>query len=504
MSTKDTNFDSSVAEPSSETQVEPEIKKLEDRLESEVLGLLVELLNSCGENDRRSIVMEISELKKQKKISQSDILEAINAAIRKDPNQSFWGYLSRGTGKDVIKKFPELMEYEMEGFDDFIPTDSLEASWELFQGYFSLRKKRKERNKPSGFAGDISLDTIIEAKKAKETDAGLTDKEKRDRMIDAVMLEMVFKAQRINEGNNGTILRLDIDILDEKTRELAMEVGLIQEGNNIFKLLKIYRAGDGEQEVNNQRSAYEIVNEASKKGLEVTKVPKVYSMREIKSPNKEISELIRMHAHLDLTQDRVECIVMEYLEGEDLGTYIWKEYAKQIIKKIADSKESIVSEVEEEAVAGCKTFFDIQDYIKALQQRFEPALKGRLLEFMARTPANEKEVRKESEVNVRNAKKIQDVLVQGGFVIDQSIYDKVNNTIEAFREQGLVYLDAHERNIMLVGDDVYTIDFGKCKKIKRPVTGNQDAEAFASVEDNPEGRPIDRSVVEFLKIFVQK
>jgi hypothetical protein len=93
------------------------------------------------------------------------------------------------------------------------------------------------------------------------------------------------------------------------------------------------------------------------------------------------------------------------------------------------------------------------------------------------------------------------MLQKSGFRIAPEIYAKIRNTILQFRRQGFVYLDAHERNVMLSGHDVYLIDFAKCKDVGHPIHEG-DTDAFGDINDNPKGDPIDMHVVDFLGAFM--
>ncbi|MBD3281675.1 hypothetical protein GF391_02920 [Candidatus Uhrbacteria bacterium] len=106
-------------------------------------------------------------------------------------------------------------------------------------------------------------------------------KERIERFIDTRLNQLLEQqCQKVNEGNNGAILKLHIEDVPEDLLEVLKEAGIAIETDQAVKVLKFYAMGRGEAEFEMQRKAQEIV--AKYDGDQpMAKIPKVHMYRDL-------------------------------------------------------------------------------------------------------------------------------------------------------------------------------------------------------------------------------
>lgn len=489
-----------------EAQVERGMK-----LHPETLAAIRQMLANSSEKDKerfKALLKDIFTPVRGAQVEPKKIQTAMFELVRNGGQTKFWLFLKNNL--DLVMEYAPavaqgIRSKEIEGLDDIEPED---LSWEIFNKYLSVRKKVEARqlHEKNFRASDIpQLEDLmrIVARETRESNLDLTEAEQ---LPNALGLMLLLKSQRINEGNNGAIFLVENSQLDESLKSKAVETGLVRENeaNSAMKILKVYAHTAGKQEADNQKKAGEILKQAAAAGQNVARVPEILWESELKLGQGTIHDMIQKTTGLDRVGSELNAIAMEHIRGQDLATYIWKEFAKALHKLMAEHGLPLEPNADQ-GVDGMQTFFEIQEYVRSLQSSFgrRSALGPYLLDYLDRMPATPKEQTREANLNRGNAKKIQTLLLKTGFTLDPKIYLALKNSIQAFREAGFAYLDAHERNVMLTPDnEVVLVDFAKFKNAGRPIAGDADSAAFHSLEDNPNGLPLDTSVVSFLEPFV--
>lgn len=278
--------------------------------------------------------------------------------------------------------------------------------------------------------------------------------------------ELFNHANVVNEGNNGIILKLSLDEVASGVLSglRARGVDLLRDedgrNNTAVKLLKVYRKGLAESEFTRQQRAFKLINESSqpRESLALVAEPLLFSDLTIEedlegSGNKHdlarLQELGFPTRTITLPDGREqqcaegEFIVMDYLQGKDLATYMYE----WIIAHAPEEKQYLLPNTQ---------FSSFNELARAVYT---------VLDLPNPTHGESEQIR-------NNAKKIFAELERTGFQINKHIIDQLSNTIRIFEQGKLALADAHERNIFVVGEpaDVsnyhgdhvqsYILDFG--------------------------------------------
>ncbi|MBP7133722.1 hypothetical protein KBA73_00745 [Patescibacteria group bacterium] len=417
-------------------------------------------------------------------------------------------------GRFLETQFPALHQ-AIKGPGDIRARVSPEdLPWKVYRKYLLRRRamdvrqeeERVQQNKETTFLARF----LEELKRdiAKKGELPIEVSERKELVLDFALLQSLRAGRRMNEGSNGVIYKIDVGDLPVSERGIVMESGLFPvEDTSAIKILKVYSTEAGHIETVNQRKAALFLKEARAQGKNVARVPEAHLDHVIAFETPELQEAFRRVLKIDSIGAKVNCIAMEYIEGEDLATHIWRAYARAFVRKVVKSdpgQSTGITEEELEYLEKPSTFNEIRNYVTTLERRANilPELRSLLLEEV-RPGHTQAALVKERMAHDRNAKRMSGLLLQDGFTIDPDLFDKISNSMDVFRENGLVYLDGHERNIMLRSDgEVFVIDFEKCKWLNRPVRGDGDEEAFTEPLMNPHGEPLDKRMLQFLQQFL--
>lgn len=326
----------------------------------------------------------------------------------------------------------------------------------------------------------------------------------RERKLEVALLDALVYGQRINEGMNGVIFRVDLENLPKEDVAIALDAGIFGERDAVsaIKVLKVYRENAASNEYKNHRLVEGVLRDASRRGLRVASVPELYALHTIHLSSEKVRHAYRVLTEMPDLSEYVSCIGMEFIEGEDLGSYLWRQYGRALIRRcaqldllgieaMADTLKALERPSDYHRVRGLVD--GIQKWLVAL-----PEAKHLVLEA-APLPRNDAERIKVFQASQRNMRRMISVLKGEGFAIDRSIYEVIRTTIQVCRDAGIALLDCHERNIMITPrNEVVFIDFEKIRHVPRPVVGDGDVEAFYDMEMNPGGLPIDKSVLSML------
>ena len=267
---------------------------------------------------------------------------------------------------------------------------------------------------------------------------------------------------KINEGNNGIIVEVnltDTDIPTKENPENTNKQNFSETTNNssIAKIMKLYNTRDtvlGQQEYDKQLKAHSILTEAKKRGLNVADVPAPLLQHDVHL-DEELS--VKLQSYGAEVDTHAEVILMDRVEGKDIATTLYQ----TLLENHPDAQHLKHEHIEDWA------FDELQEEISRIFFYEPENLTGGVHD---RAAAQERVFRKNSVI-------LQEEIAKLGIKINPNILDQIKNSIKAFRENGLGLLDAHERNFMVNGDittseaELSIIDFGDAiDKGEYPIT----------------------------------
>lgn len=274
---------------------------------------------------------------------------------------------------------------------------------------------------------------------------GMTLVEK-EKILEEQIKYLLYEAHKINEGQNGIILKVDGFLQDSGT-----------ESSSVAKVLKVYNRehfGFGSSEYGKQKQAKDILdqNRADFNG-ELAYVPTPLLYRDVLLGDDLAEKIRNLGAHV---ADRSEVLFMDEVPGKDLATILYTEILKR-----HPSAEYLRNE-------------DFDSWsISDLQQEV-----ARLFFAHAKTVNGSLEQRAQIHERVfrANAETLIEELSSVGFHIDPRVINIIKNSLKCLRRNGIAMLDAHERNFMIEGNienlgdgKVYIVDFGDAENKGRPV-----------------------------------
>lgn len=259
----------------------------------------------------------------------------------------------------------------------------------------------------------------------------------------------------VNSGHNGIILRfLESELPPEIQKAVSFDRKENPEGSLKAKALKIYRRGDAHKEFAALRHARKIVAENERDSAPFAHVPKSHASYDL-----EISDNFQRFLNENgaaLTDRWVGVIVMDYIEGIDLATLLYREALFRTYQEGDLYAPEDLDHI---------SFDDLHRLLGEKLHFAKPGGKSR----------DESERRYEEEkVNNENAERLFAVLEEKKFVLPPAILAQVQNTIEAFHKNRLFHNDLHERQIILKDGDLedpktFIIDYGTASE-QRPST----------------------------------
>lgn len=247
--------------------------------------------------------------------------------------------------------------------------------------------------------------------------AGEREDREHERMLDFLAEQMLLNASKMDEGVNGIIFHLNVEILDESLKQFAESKALDFESERALKMLKVYRKGEGEREFDLQKRAYEILNK--KNAGTQARIPKPLFYRDIQLSPQARAQL---EETVGFSEEHAEIIVMELIQGKDLGTYL-VDAAKKLRAKEGDDEDP-------ERIL-------LDDVLTRF--RFSALDEG-------------------------DAAILYHYLREKQFSLNPSIIQALSAGIESLHRGKMAHRDLHERNVMISEDDgsvdVWIIDFG--------------------------------------------
>ncbi|MGD1003463.1 MAG: hypothetical protein ABR884_02710 [Minisyncoccia bacterium] len=258
-----------------------------------------------------------------------------------------------------------------------------------------------------------------------------------------------------NIGTKGLIIKI---LKEELPKEIQEEMGIWDneqdEGESAslaVKALKIFNHEDARHEYEAQLEARNIVQQArSEKPL--AKVPRVGSFHEI-TVNKKTQDFLNKNGTY-IADGKVGLIVMDFIEGMDLATLLYREALKRNTSEERDYSDEYIDSL---------PFDQLRWEVSTMLNFSKPGGKSR----------NEGErIFEEETVKAGNAKALFHWLSTHGFVLPQKLLDQIKNTVELFHKNELFNNDLHERNVIVQNGDLehpqaYIIDYGSATRGKR-------------------------------------
>jgi serine/threonine protein kinase len=268
----------------------------------------------------------------------------------------------------------------------------------------------------------------------------------RKRISEEAIRELLEAKHTIsNAGSKGIIFKFSDADIPEALRtvtEGSEARPATENASYAIKALKIYNTGEAEKEFEAMRRAHEVTADAEQKEA-LAPVPETSDFYEIEISETFQEFLNQNGAHL--TQKKVGVIFMDYIEGEDLATLLYKEALRRqpgnpYVEEYIDTL----------------SFNELHREVGAALHFARPGGKSR---------DEGERVFEEEMVKAANAKKLVQHLRKAGFTLPKEILTQLENTIDLLHRNGVFHNDLHERNVIIKDADLenprsYVIDFG--------------------------------------------
>lgn len=288
------------------------------------------------------------------------------------------------------------------------------------------------------------------------------DAELKKRFLETRILELIeLHSEKTNEGMNGYIMRLRSNNVPVQTLQELREQGVdLPKEDQAMKILKIYSVGEGVHEAEMQQRARAILREKGGDSTQYAQVPDVFFIKEISLTD---SSRQRLHERgVALSSDHAEVIGMEFVEGDDLATALYREVLKRKVQEHGETFLGLPHSVEKMNIR------ELQEYVARILDFRRPGGK-------AVTEAERQH--EQRQVTTENTAKLTSYLRRSGFVLDSRIVSQIKNTLELLHDNQFAHRDAHHRNIMVKGSltknalstetpETFLIDFGTAATFK--------------------------------------
>ncbi|MFA5126572.1 MAG: lipopolysaccharide kinase InaA family protein [Patescibacteria group bacterium] len=282
-----------------------------------------------------------------------------------------------------------------------------------------------------------------------------------DEPIEHLLETCLLEGVKTDEGNKGIILELAIDKLPAGWQEqLLGEEENAQSGQLAAKVIKIFLPGKIEHEAHMQRRAHDIIADQADQSA-YAKVPHAYCHKEITVHDPSLLSKLKTWG-VTAVGDRVGFMVMDFVQGEDLATHLYK-HIIQHDHRLRDLKQRM-------GRGERLTFNDIRDRVQvAMGFERPPAQAGQVAEFI---------------FEAANLDRLMVALKKYDFHLEQHILDKLQNTIRLLHDNNIYHNDLHERNIILKLDesgqivDVYLVDFDRALDMEDISVAGRDSDVL--------------------------
>src|SRR3989339_159262 len=297
-------------------------------------------------------------------------------------------------------------------------------------------------------------------------------------------LEFALKiaARKINEGNNGVVLEVEFSKLPAEIQAglFGIHPDLAENnGESVFKILKIYTGGQGKKEFELQQDACQILADSEISGVSVPK-PEMYRDLEIKEGGT--AKLLEDWGIKVGDDKRIEILSMDLVKGYDLATWIYRQFIlqhPQVIKRA-------FPDFDFEGIAQNIQSMDIDSLVDLVCKVVGFKHKYRHLDDSSEAI----EERRQLALTIKEK-------LEHKSLLDKEVVELISTAINTLHRAGLYHRDLHLRNIMIERlldgkDEIKILDFGNAKKVdpnnERAVNG-----VYKTNEERDEG------VIKFLR-----
>ena len=249
---------------------------------------------------------------------------------------------------------------------------------------------------------------------------------------------LIESSRIIGRGKDGIVFRLSGEEVEPEEMDALVSEGLIQgeePADFAAKILKVYRPGSGQKEFELQEEARRILDSVQTPEPSVCAIPRAFI-----AGDRHINEKTRtlLNGYGAEVKDHAELIVMDYIDGKDLGTIMY-DFVLEGTGIDQEFLEDLSYEEKEQQVGNIVGF-----------------------EIPSGNGATPEEIESErSLVFARNEQKLITYMRKHGFVLDPSIIDKLERTLHVLHKNKFHHNDLHKRNVMIGKDGTpYLIDFG--------------------------------------------
>jgi tRNA A-37 threonylcarbamoyl transferase component Bud32 len=283
------------------------------------------------------------------------------------------------------------------------------------------------------------------------------EKELSPEAVEKIAETVLLHGEYANEGNNAVILQLPLEELKEQLPTESIKYLLpSEEGPNrvASKVLRFFEAGKISQETANQERARQIIEEQDKETrAKMAKVPRTYLHTDLQIKNPEVRQALRRFG-VEIKGDKVGVMMMDYIEGADLMTYLFRKLLV-VVPEEQTRHRAQIEHVKRQLEINPKTvtFEELHLAVKTFLSLESP-----------RALDSDSQILR---LDINNRKKVFEALQRYNIILDSEVYKKLELTLRILHENGLYHNDLHERNVMLELDeqgnilDVYLLDFDK-------------------------------------------
>lgn len=276
----------------------------------------------------------------------------------------------------------------------------------------------------------------MSAEKSPETQKDI-DRLNRD-IAEAHIVTMLEHYRRVNEGANAIIGLVNFSELDERLIKYFFDDKGKEKPENeklAIKMLKVYADPQmAHEEGERQIKAREIL---LANPIEGVSIPEIYFCDTVPVFSQTLKEHLEAEG-IDVDKGGIGVVLMDFVDGEDMMAYIYKEIIKKFQEVNPEQNEKQLEfnpgfkEVDKHLEHG-----DEINFLK-LEERASLAID---LKVASTTKAKQ-------EVRDENTKKIIKFLADTGFVLDPSIIERLQKVTATLHKNGFFHRDLHERNIM--------------------------------------------------------
>lgn len=303
------------------------------------------------------------------------------------------------------------------------------------------------------------------------------EKEDLDSAYIENLLDKLFlteKIQKVNEGHNGVILKLDLRVFSPEERQDFCEHFGIPYGENdnlAIKMIKIYQAEQVKKEFSAQRKAAKLINSSDELN-NLIGVPECYQGQEVALTKESLKQKLKDN-DIDISSEKFSLIMMDFIEGEDLGMFCYKQYIKTNFEKFKE-----LYEVRQEA-----TEADIDLYLK--DKSISDLIN--ICNYISGGKSNHHYLDDSLEARQERNERAKLII---GRIENRGLFPK--ETVSALRQaltllhnKGIYHGDLHFRNLIIeaVTGKLFMIDFGSAKVLKGSSQERQLQEAYKVGEE---------------------